>query len=375
MRYLFLAGILILILFTANAQNSFVLNSHKEFNSADSSKLFLRFENLNFLKTKEYDSYFIKGETLLGYLAAPKFIYYPSSKVRIEGGVRFQKYFGRDGFSGTQPVFSLIYKPGSRHTIIMGTLNQNGNHQLSEPMMNSEFYFKKNAENGLQYQYNGNRFQLDTWLNWKQFIFEDDPFKEKFNLGGYVNLFITKNTSKNVLSMPFEILLAHEGGQIDTSPEKVLTMINIASGLKWEHKTSSCTVKSWYIKMAAYMFTNSLSKRSYIFKNGFALYPQIGFKTNKSSVSFGYYTPYHFSSLNASMIFNSNLHSAGKYFRERNNLITAGCNFNKNIAKGINLCFEANAFYRFNNHRLHYDFAFYISSNLDFFITRLKGNQ
>ncbi len=372
MKYLFLGSILILSLLTASAQNNAVLNSYKEFNNADSSKLFFRFENLNFIKSKEYNSYFIKGETLLGYLATPKFIYYPSSKVRIEGGVRFQKYFGKDGFSDTQPVFSFTYKPDSNSTIIMGTLNQNNNHQLSEPMLNSDFYFKRNAENGLQYQYNGNRFQLDTWIDWKQFIFEGDPFKEKFNMGIYANLFITKNTSKNMLSMPLEMLFTHEGGQIDTSPERVLSMINLASGLQWEHKSSNSKIKSWYVKMMAYLFTNSLSKRSYIFKNGFALYPQIGFKTNKSGISFGYYTPYHFASPNASLIFNSNLHSVGRYFKERNNLITANYNFNTNITKGIDFGIETNVFYRFNNHRLHYDFALYISSNLDFFITKLK---
>ncbi len=373
MRHLFIPFILLVSLFSVNAQNNIPFNSYKSFNKADSSQLFFRFENLNFIKNKEYTSDFVKGETLLGYLATPKLVYYPSAKVRIEGGVRLQKYFGRDGFSDIQPVFSLTYQPNSRHNIIMGTLNQNDNHQLSEPMLNSEFYYTKNAENGLQYIYNGKRFQFDTWLNWKQFIFDGDPFQEKLTFGAYGNVFLTKNTAKNVLSIPMEMLLNHEGGQIDTSPKSVLTMINMASGLKWEHKTNGAFLKSWHIKMMAYFFTNTLSKRDFIFKNGYALYPQVGFHTQKSTLNLGYYTPYHFAAPNGSTVFSSNLNSNDTYFNDRNNLLTAHYRFNHHISKGIDLGTEWNFYYRFNNKKLYFDMVLYISANLDFFITKFKS--
>ncbi len=371
MKYLFIPFILLVSLFSVNAQNNLPLNSYKNFNRADSSQLFFRFENLNFIKNKEYSSYFVKGETLLGYLATPKLVYYPSIKVRIEGGARLQRYFGRNGFSDIQPIFSLIYKPNSNHTIIMGALNQNSNHQLSDVMLNSEFYYTKNAENGLQYTYNSQKFQLDTWLNWKQFIFDGDPFQEKLTFGISGNLYLIKNTAKNSLSVPLSILLNHEGGQIDTSPKSVLTMINMASGLKWEHKTNGAFLKSWDVKMMAYFFTNKLSKRDFVFQNGYALYPQIGFRTKKSTLNLGYYTPYHFTAPNGSTIFSSNLNSNDTYFNDRNNLITAGYSFKHQIANGIDLGTEWNFYYRLNDKKLYFDMGLYVSANLDFFITKL----
>ncbi len=373
-KYLFSGIVFFLTAVTVDAQNRNLLNNFDEFNKADSSKLFFRLENFNFIKNKEYHSYFIKGETLLGYLATPKLVYYPSSKIRIEAGIRLQKYFGNDGLAGNEPVFTFMYRPNKKHTMIIGALNQNGNHQLSEPMFNPEFYFTKNIENGIQYQYNGDRLYFDTWINWKQFIFEGDPFQEKLAFGVCANLWLNKKTAKNRLSIPFEMLANHEGGQIDTSPDNVMTKINMASGLKWEHKTTASRIKLWYVKMMAYFFTNSLSKRDYLFKNGYALYPTFGFATQKSKFSIGYYTPYHFETPNASILFSSSLYPEDKYFSKRNNLLTAKYQFSENLTKGIDLGAEINTYYQFTNHKLHYDFAVYVSMNLDFFLKKLVSN-
>ena len=175
---LFLIGFLNLSL-QAQQYNPFY-SLHGEFKSDAKEKLFFRLENLNFAKNNEYKGEFAEGATYIGYIATPKLVYYPTSDFRIEGGIRLHKYSGLTDFPESEPVFSIHYQPEGKFSFILGTLNQDDNHHLHEALFEPERFYTDGAENGLQALFKSEHLNFDTWINWEQFIFQNDPFQEAF---------------------------------------------------------------------------------------------------------------------------------------------------------------------------------------------------
>ncbi|WP_282125890.1 hypothetical protein [Marinifilum flexuosum] len=347
---------------------------HKEFQVADSNKLFLRFENLNFVKNNEYSGEFSKGATWIGYVASPKLVYYPSSNFRIEAGVRLQKYSGREDFTETEPIFSAIYKPSDKIEFIMGSLNQNNNHNLSEPMFEPERYFMETAENGFQFLYNAPKLQFQTWINWEKFILENDPFQERFTFGLSGNWQVNQS-SKTKLSIPLEVIFTHRGGEIDSSEGSVQTVGNYGSGLVLKKNISNSKITSWHVKAMGYFFSDNSSEKDYLFDKGHAFFPQVGITTKKSKLNLGYWNAYHFASSRGSKLFQSIAIDTPGYFEERRELATLNYYHEHKIASGIHFGGKLDVYYDLKNSSENWAAAIYLRINGDFFLKKVKWNR
>ena len=347
---------------------------YKEFNKEDSSKLFLRFENLNFVKNNEYAGDFSDGATWIGYMASPKLVYYPSSNFRFEAGVRLQKFSGRENFTETEPIFSAIYKPSEKIEFIIGSLNQNNNHNLSEPMFEPERYFMNTAENGFQLLYDTDRFQFQTWIDWEEFILENDPFQERFTFGLSGNWQVNKN-KKSKLSIPLEAVITHRGGEIDSSDGSVQTVGNYGSGLVFEKTLENSKIQTWYVKAMAYYFSDNSSEKDFIFDKGHALYPQIGITTKKSYLNLGYWNAYHFASSRGSKLFQSVAIDTPGYFEDRRELATLNYYYEHKVANGIHFGGKLDVYYDLKNSSESFAAAIYLRINGDFFLKKLSWNK
>ena len=95
-KYIILFYVILLSSFQCSSQtnNSNNIQDIKIY-SSDTNKLFLQIDNNNFIKNNEYTSSVIEGYTLLGFNVAPKFIYYPSSRIKLSFGGDFLTYNGR----------------------------------------------------------------------------------------------------------------------------------------------------------------------------------------------------------------------------------------------------------------------------------------
>ncbi|MUP37699.1 hypothetical protein [Labilibaculum euxinus] len=347
---------------------------YKEFQKADSNKLFLRFENFNFVKNNEYSGTFSNGTTWIGYSATPKLVYYPSSKIRIEAGVRFQQYSGRTNFNETQAIFSVNYQASSKVNLILGGLNQNNNHMLSEPMFEPEKFFTDKAESGIQLLYHTKRLKLDTWINWEQFILKGDPFQEKFTFGISSSYQLNNTSSQNRLSIPVQILFAHRGGEIDSSDESVQTIGNFSSGLDFLRKVENSRFTSWYIRALAYYVSDNSSVSEFLFNKGHAFYPQIGINTKHSQFRLGYWYAYHFIASRGSELFQSISYSKPGSYQNRRELVTFKYFYERKISKGIHLGGKIDLYYNPVNSNANYATAIYLRINGDFFLKKISWN-
>ncbi|PKQ62448.1 hypothetical protein BZG02_12005 [Labilibaculum filiforme] len=347
---------------------------YKEFQEADSSKLFLRFENLNFVKNNEYNGDYLKGTTWIGYIATPKLVYYPSEKFRIEAGVRLQKYSGRENFTDSEPIFSATYKVSNNISFMLGSLNQDNNHNLSEPMFEPERYFTDNGENGLQMKYHSNKLEFDTWINWEQFILENDPFQEKFTFGLTGRWKLNSTTTKNTLAIPVEIMFAHRGGEIDNSIGSVQTIGNFASGLEYVREIENSAIKSWRLKVIAYYFSDNSSAKEFTYDKGRAFYPQFTINTKKSKLNLGYWNAYKFASSRGSELFKTRVIASENYIETRKELITLNYYYEHKVATGIYLGGKLDVYYDRVNSVENFATSIYLKINGDFFLKTIKWN-
>jgi hypothetical protein len=337
--------------------------------------LYFRFENLNFAKNNEYNGEFVKGATYFGYLATPKLIYYPTSNFRIEAGVRLQKYSGLSNFSETEPVFSLHYQANEKLSFILGSLNQEDNHHLHEAIFEPERFFTDKGENGIQALYKSNFLRADAWINWEQFIFQDDPLQEFFTFGLTADMRLNNSDSQYSLSIPLQVLFVHRGGEIDSSDGDKQTVRNIAAGISLKKDLSGSFLKSYELEALVFDFNDDSFTNEFGSSNGKAIHLRAGVKTEYSDLKIGYWSGDKFNSARGSALFQSMSVFDNSYVREKRDLFTAKYRIHKSIAKGILVGGQVDAYFDTNSTGdLSYATSVYVKINTDFFLKKIKWN-
>ena len=308
---------------------------YSSFKPEAKENLYFRFENLNFAKNNEYNGEFAKGATYFGYLATPKLIYYPTSNFRIEAGVRLQKYSGLSDFSESEPVFSIHYQANEKLSLILGSLNQEDNHHLHEAIFEPERFFTDKGENGIQVLYNSKFLKADTWINWEQFIFQNDPFQEVFTLGLSADFRLNNPESSHSLSIPMQVLFTHKGGEIDSSEDNVQTIRHLGTGLVYKKTFESSRIRNFNTEVLYFQFSDNSSFKEFVFDKGEGIHFRIGAETKHSNLKFGYWIGDKFNSSRGSALFQSVSVVKRTHIEKRRDLVTAKYRYQKPIVEGI----------------------------------------
>jgi hypothetical protein len=248
---------------------------------ADSNKLFLKISNANFLKDNEYFNNIVEGYTLLGYWITPSFEYHIGSKTTLNGGIHLLKFSGRDKFFKVLPVLTFTEQFSPLVSMSLGTIQNNRNHNMPEPLWDPESFYFKQAQEGLQFLLNYSRFKSDLWANWDNFIWYGDTLQEEITSGTSSELTLYKG-SKWSLILPFQTIITHHGGQINRPKKAIETLMNLGSGLYLEYSNEDKFIR--YLRIAPQVFLYK-QNTSYIYepyekapnpyKNGWAVYPNI----------------------------------------------------------------------------------------------------
>ncbi len=368
---LFLLGFLNLTL-QAQQYNPFY-SHYSSFKPEAKENLFFRFENLSFAKNNEYNGEFAKGATYFGYLATPKLVYYPTSNFRIEAGIRLQKYSGLSNFSESEPVFSIHYQANENLSLILGSLNQEDNHHLHEAIFEPERFFTDKGENGIQALYKSNFLRADAWINWEQFIFQDDPLQEFFTFGLTADFSLNDLDSEYSLSIPLQVLFVHRGGEIDSSDEDKQTVRNITTGISLKKGLSGSFLKSYELEALVFDFNDDSFTNEFGSSNGKAIHLRAGVKTEHSDLKIGYWSGDKFNSARGSALFQSMSVFDNSYIREKRDLLTAKYRIHKSIAKGILIGGQVDAYLDTNSKSdLSYAASVFVRINADFFLKKIK---
>lgn len=218
----------------AGAVNAQIQNDSLEYrirpDSLKTGELHLSLHNFNYMRNYEYFNRIQDGYTLFGAQLEPQLLYYAHPQLTISAGVHLRKDFGGRGIYRTFPLFSVKYQKHNT-TLINGVLEGSIHHRMIEPVYDFEKRITEPVEYGTQFIIENKSFFLDAFINWKRMIYKPSPDQEQVLGGASADISLIKN-AKVSLSLPLQLTIFHQGGQIDLSDVPLQTLVNGAMGLK-----------------------------------------------------------------------------------------------------------------------------------------------
>lgn len=323
---------------SGKTQNSYTFFRYNDgYETQELGKISFALDNTNFFRNNEYSGPIATGYTLTGSWFRPKLIYFANEEVKMEFGGHVLKYNGREDYYHLTPWFAVSYKPSDKLCLTLGNLNADENHRLIEPVFDAEHFLTARPESGLQLNYHTKNIAADLWINWEQFILEGDPFQEKFSYGATIRQTVA-NSTNYTLQIPVTFFGTHQGGQIDTSDDRVRTFTSVTTGIEY-HKTLQST--TWYGWGARnyYIMTTGPGDQTPFYDKGHGIYLSAYLETRMGSFTTAYWEGDQFYVPKGKPVFQSVSQREGGENLENTRLIELKYHFDKTLFGNSHLGF------------------------------------
>ncbi|MEI8112375.1 MAG: hypothetical protein WCI54_02030, partial [Bacteroidia bacterium] len=340
------------VAFQLNGQTLTALNfqnfssSYKDAADVKAGELNFRFESLGFFWNNEFQGGLVKGYTLPGAYFRPKLSYSPVDDLYLEVGAHMLYYSGRDQMTTAIPWFSARYRFTEHFSVITGNLDQTNQHELMEQLWEPERIYTDKPESGLQFLYSGQKLHAQTWINWEQFIMQNDPFQERFTYGLTANYQAFQNSELTV-RLPLQVLMYHQGGEINTNPDgprpSVQTHANFSLG--WEmamnmgEKVKTINLNGYWLGYDAL----TKDSNTFPFSQGHAFLIETSAQTKNSRISMSYWNAYQFLAPKGRYLYQSASWDDPTVTQPDRSMLTAKYFLQKNITKGARVAFQVDS--------------------------------
>lgn len=343
----------------------------QEVDSAKSNKLFLQIDNNTFFKNNEYFGDIAKGYTLFGFQLTPQIIYHPTEKVKLRLGTQLLSYYGREDEMKVSLLLAFQYQFHENLSVTLGNINGTLNHRLIEPLFDYERFLTHNTEKGIQFLAHSKKLFADLWLDWEQQIFYDDPFQEKFNVGfSFEYTIFTKNDY--TLSLPFQNLIRHQGGQINHNNEPLVTIFNNATGLRLKKDFSGKFFQQIHLSSYLVNYQDLSPTKQQMFIDGTGSYTTLEIFHNQFHFLTGYWYGKQFIAPLGNPLYET--YSRTNIFVEEpvRQLIMAKINYHQTIFNGIHLDVRFEPYFDLLNGNFEYNYGLVMVFKENFFLKEVK---
>lgn len=340
---------------------------------ADSNKFFLGINMLGFAKDNEFFDTVIEGYTLFGYQLNPHLSYNISKNVRLDAGVYVQKDFGNDDYTEVMPTLSLKIR-NNNVNFIFGTLEGSIHHRLIEPLYDFERVLNNRLENGAQFIWiKGNNLFLDAWIDWQKMIYANSSEPERFTAGISFNK--TLFTFGNIhVDLPLQLVASHQGGQIDTVDNEVITRFNMAGGLTLAG-TGADFIKNWGVNVYATGF-NTNANTPVFNEDGAGFFVNPYMKTKIGLTVMGsYWYGDKFLTIQGNLLYPSVNDQYPMRMDKKREFVMLRFLYDVKVAEGLTLTARAEPFYDTYAEAIEYSFGLYLNFSERFFLLNAKKNR
>ncbi len=346
---------------------------YKNQDEVETGKLNFRIESMGFFQNNEYLGDFVNGYTLTGAMMRPKLTFSPVEGLYLETGAHFVKYNGKDQMQNVVPWFSLRYRLSDRFSVVTGNLDQNNEHGLLEQLWEPERIYTDKPEAGLQFLYRDQKLSAQTWVNWEQFIQQNDPYQERFTFGLTGNYKLYANESLSV-GIPVQALFYHQGGEINVNPSgprpRVQTHANFSGG--WElaintgERLKTLNLNGYWLGYdAVTKDSNTLP-----FDKGHTFLLEAGGQTRNSKISLSYWNAFQFIAPKGRLLYQSVSNGDPAFTEADRSVVSARYFFQKNITPDARIACQFDAYMDVPTGDLSYSYGFFVILNSDFLLKK-----
>lgn len=350
----------------ASAQNPLSLSQERilwpNYRADSLSPLTVSFRTQSFLKNNEYFGTITEGYTLFGYWANPNISYQVSNNLNLRVGAWAQKYFGLDSLSKLSPSYSVTYTPNEHFQLELGDLSWE-REDITLPLLNEERALISPQHEGMLIRTSGKRIKSTIWIEWEEFLFPQENKQEVLNLWTN-NQLVLINTNNWELSIPFQAIVHHKGGQINANPKKDLVMLlNNAAGINWGFSTGKFGLRGTYL-FCGYKDLASVPYSQY--SNGNGHLASLMANYNGFSLGYSYWSANQYLSPEGTQMFNTVGNVADAPFSEKyRELSVAYLKYQKKIDEQALISAGATGYYDHNNSGLEYYYWVTIALNIE----------
>lgn len=339
------------------------------------NEIHLNLYNFNYVRNYEYSNNFHDGYTLYGTQLEPQLVYYAHPNLAITAGAYLRKDFGNDkGLYDAKPLFNVKYSKNDL-TLVFGSLEGNIQHNYIEPIYNVERKVTTPIEYGTQLLVNKEKFDLDAWIAWQKMIYTGDAAKEEI-IGGFITDITLIKNDEWQLTIPAQMLVYHQGGQIDILKEiPISTLFNGATGFTLSRKVGY-KVKQVYTNnyIAAYKDFSPTKIRAY--QGGFGLWLNAGIDTRLGNFSTSYWQGNNFITIKGMPLYQSvsdNLYEKG-YTENKRQILMFRYQYLKELVPNffLDVRFEPHLDLNNSSSNLQFNHSFFLTYKQDFKLFKLK---
>ncbi|GHT39496.1 hypothetical protein AGMMS49965_05670 [Bacteroidia bacterium] len=322
-----------------------------------------------FFQNSEFFSPLAVGQTLPGIQFVPR-LTFQIEQFRLEWGAYAVYYAGDEKNSNAfnQMFIRMQYAVNPDFNLVLGNLYGGLSHRLIEPLYQWERHYTARPESGLQVHFENKKYFADVWLDWEQFIRRGDSIPELLTFGISTSVLLTSEESRFRLSVPFQLLVHHQGGQIDTSDKPKIVMGNVAAGINAEWFAGYNLLQSLALKtyVTGYLDnTEDLALRPYT--KGWGIYPVLEARAKYVTMAVGYWHANKFYAFEGESLFGSfNPYEPEKQFPIRD-LVTAKLLYQKALLHSLHAGAQIEIYRDCGLRRTDYSFGVYLRFNRQIF--------
>jgi len=341
-----------------------VYKTDHRINPEKKGQLLVEVDNLSFFKNNEFDGTIVKGYSLPGLWLQSKIVYYPLSNIKLEAGMHMLWYHGAHKYPNSTyvgiPQWQADHYQSGAHflpffrgqvalsdhwDIIFGNIYGGSNHNLIEPLYAPELNLTADPEMGLQVLYNSALLDLDAWVNWQSFIFQNDTHQEIFTVGLSSRLKMNDPESEFHFYMPLQGLIQHRGGEIDTiTTQSVQTLMNGALGIGGVWNVNRKVLKNINVELDAAGYYQQ-SGELWPLDKGYGLYARASADISDFRVKTSYWQCDKFISMFGLPFYGalSSKHEGATYKRPK--MVYFGLEYSRSFAKGYSLGIDLDVYH------------------------------
>lgn len=329
-------------------------------------ELSVEVDNISFFKDNEYSGSVMKGYSLPGLWIQPKATYYPLRNIKLEAGIHFLRYWGANKYpcfayqdiaewKGNQyqkgihvlPFFRAQIAVSKHVDLVLGDIYGGSNHNLIEPLYNPELNLTADPEAGLQLLYHSSPFDLDAWVNWDSFIFNEDTHQEAFTVGLSTRVKFNRPDSRFHFYLPIQGVVQHRGGEIDTLyTNSVQTLMNGAMGVGGVWNIGHPVFKNVNLELDAMGYYQQAGKL-WPFNDGYGFYARASADIYDFRVKFSYSKCEDFISLFGIPFFGAVSMSDTNITYNLPELVYVGLEYSRSFGKGFSMGVDLDVYQHF----------------------------
>ena len=317
-----------------------------------------------FFQDNEYFGLHAEGYTLPGFYLRPHVAWRLSPQVTLEAGAHWLHFWGARNYPSGRSldvwqresdtntavhvlpwVRAEIGAPDGRWRVTMGNLRP---HALPLPLYNPERLYAADPEAGVQLQLDYKHFDMDVWVDWREYIWQHSSRQERFTAGMSGEWKVESGEWK--VRVPMHVIGQHVGGQGLAEHKSVQNHFNAAAGLfgEWSIESSRLTAGCY-----AMGYTQKNAPQI-PFKRGWGWYPTLSGEwkagSNEWNIDAGYWHGHGFVPLLGSILFSNVAYVDGITYFGMNRMLNVGARYQWAVAYG-HLSVEGRWYYYFEKEK------------------------